>query len=58
MPKLEMLKQAGDSRDLAARGRRLTRAFTAPEDRARIEQYVEELEASAVRLETEAEALE
>lgn len=58
MSKLELLQQAGRSRDEAERGRRLTRTFTQPEDRARAEEYVEELEALARKLETKAAALE
>ena len=55
--KLELLQQAGASRVLAAQGRRLSVAFTSADDRARTEEYIEELEATALRLETEAAAL-
>lgn len=58
MSKMELLQQADESRHLAAQTRRLTSVFTQSEHRARAEQYVEELEETAVRLEAEAAALE
>jgi hypothetical protein len=58
MSKSELLKQAAESRGLAEQGRRLAPAFKNPEDRARATEYVEEMEATAVRLQTEAETLE
>ena len=58
MSRLELLQQADESRDLAEHGRRLTRLFTQPEDRTRSEEYIDELEATALRLETEAATVE
>lgn len=57
MLKSELLEQAGASRMLAAQGRRLSVAFTSAGDRARTEEYIKELEATALRLEREAAAL-
>ncbi len=57
MLKSELLQQAGASRGLAAQGRRLSGAFTSAADRARTKEYIEELEATALRLEAEAAAL-
>lgn len=58
MSRSELLQQAGERRSLAEHGRRLSRVFTQPDDQARAQEYIDELEATAVRLEAEASAVD
>jgi hypothetical protein len=58
MSKLELLKQAADTRDLAVRVRRLAASFSNRADQARVKLYLEELEALTAKLEAEAAALD
>jgi len=53
MTAAELLEKAKEVRDLAARARRLARAVRGA-DRARLEQYTEELEQDAIYFEAEA----
>jgi len=53
MTAAELLEKAKEARDLVARARRLARAVRGA-DRARLEQYAEELEQDAIYFEAEA----
>jgi hypothetical protein len=53
---LDLLKEARQTRDLAARAQRLAEAKADPADKARIRSWVEELLKQAARLEEEAAA--
>ena len=49
-----LLKQADGLRDLARRARRLAASFTTVSDQRRLEQYAEELDENASRMERDA----
>ena len=58
MRKDDLLKQAAENREFAARGRNLARLFTDPADQARAQLYFAELEKQADTIEAQAAALD